>query len=165
VTYEHSGKPITEAQRALIDTIRCPHERAAVMLMYRGGLRVSEMLALTWNDVNDTPDTIIVKHGKGDKYREVPMHKEVREALDRMYQGNPEAYIIPFCRQTVWRWCRKYLDAGCHQLRHTVAVDIVKKSGDYRLAQQMLGHDNLSTTLNNYMKYDTGKLAGVLDSL
>ena len=58
-------------------------ETALIMLMLHTGLRISEVATLDIDDLSllDRGSELIVRHGKGDKVRHVPLNKEVRKAL------------------------------------------------------------------------------------
>ena len=62
--------------------------RALLMLLYGGGLRIQEALDLTVGDVDHARDILTVT-GKGSKERQVPYLKAVREAIDAYLQANP----------------------------------------------------------------------------
>jgi site-specific recombinase XerD len=56
--------------------------RALIAVLWRGGLRISEALALTENDVDVRRGSLLVRHGKGDKRRQVGMDEFGFEQLD-----------------------------------------------------------------------------------
>lgn len=54
-----------------------------MVILLNTGVRVQELYSLQWNDVtlSDRKGRIIIKSGKGNKYREVPLNKDAREAF------------------------------------------------------------------------------------
>ncbi len=75
-----------EQKRFLRAVERCSsvRDRAIVLLLFYTGLRISECAALTMGDVrlSSRKGRVIVRMGKGNTYREVPLNAEVRTALD-----------------------------------------------------------------------------------
>jgi site-specific recombinase XerD len=117
--------------------------RGLIVVMWRAGLRVSEALALTESDLDEARGAILVRHGKGDKRREVGMDQwgwELLRPLARLPRPDPVGPL--FCvidgrirgrpltttsvRQQLRRTAAK---AGVrrrfapHQLRHAHAVE------------------------------------------
>jgi integrase/recombinase XerD len=141
-------------------------DRAMLEIMYGSGLRVSELVNLTYGQVN-TQQGLIRITGKGNKERLVPMGEE---ALDWLGQYTVEARhsllgnvhcdaLFPssraqfMTRQTFWHRIKKYAQiAGIskhlspHTLRHAFATHLLNHGADLRVVQLLLGHSNLSTT-------------------
>jgi len=139
--------------------------RALIAVLYRGGLRVSEALALERRDLNAVAGTITVRHGKGDRARTVGMDPAafalVERWLDvRRSRGLGRTSLV-FCtldgrpvqasyvRALLPRLARK---AGidkrvhAHGLRHTCAAELAVEGTPVPLIQQQLGHASLHTT-------------------
>ena len=129
-----------------------------ILLMYRGGLRVSEVTGLKPSQINWT-DGQVRALGKGNKERVVPLEGWVIDALREWKLKKPESKNF-FCtldggdvsRQYVnsmlERYCRR---AGIdkinpHMLRHTYATDLLAEGYNLREIQQVLGHSSISTT-------------------
>jgi len=125
------------------------------------GARVSELINLNVGDVYNK-DTINII-GKGKKEREIPIHKNVKEALN-LYLNEYKDYnsTSPLLvsksynrigARTVQRLTKKYCNyAGInkevtpHKLRHTFATMFFSKTKDLRTLQELLGHESLATT-------------------
>jgi site-specific recombinase XerD len=83
-----------EQKRFLRAVERCSsvRDRAIALLLFYTGLRISECAALTADDVrlSSRKGLVIVRMGKGNTYREVPLNAEVRTALDAWLQQRKE---------------------------------------------------------------------------
>lgn len=139
--------------------------RALIAVLYRGGLRVSEALALERRDLNPAAGTLTVRHGKGDRARTVGMDPAafalVERWLDVRRQRGLSRPSVVFCtlagrplqasyiRALLPRLARK---AGiekrvhAHGLRHTCAAELAVEGTPVPLIQQQLGHASLHTT-------------------
>ena len=139
--------------------------KAMLELMYGTGLRVSELVSLTLNDI-DTTNSIIRIMGKGSKEREIPigeysiyylnMYLEVRGS---MLKGKDDNKLIlnnhgrGMTRQGFFKNLKKILkekglntDISPHTLRHSFATHLLNRGADLRSIQEMLGHSDISTT-------------------
>jgi integrase/recombinase XerC len=153
-------------------------DRAILELLYSSGLRVSELVGLNVNQLDQ--DLGIVKvMGKGRKERIVPVGKEAMEALkaylkDREDLGGEVPLFVNRRRgrlttRSVGRLVDKYSKRSGvfrkispHSLRHTFATHLLDAGADIREIQEMLGHASLSTT-QRYTHVSLGKLMEVYD--
>jgi integrase/recombinase XerD len=141
-------------------------DRMILEVMYGTGLRASEMVNLKLTDL-DSKDGIIRITGKGSKTRIVPLHKEGWSWIKK-YLSKPRTHLISsgvnpylvvkkgkrsFTRQDLWKVLKKYSDwAGLkknvypHVLRHSFATHLLEGGADLRVLQELLGHEDLSTT-------------------
>jgi integrase/recombinase XerD len=76
-------------------------DRALLETMYSSGLRVGEAVALNWDDIDRETGMVMVRHGKGDKARLVPIGEPAVAALDRWHQlarqgGSRKAVFLNF---------------------------------------------------------------------
>ena len=140
---------------------------AMLELLYATGLRVSELVKLSVNDVNLSAGYLVAL-GKGRKERMVPVGTRAREALQGYLAGARAAllkgrtsralFVTPrgggMTRQGFWKLLRRYaLAAGIqkpglspHKLRHSFATHLLERGADLRAVQKMLGHAELATT-------------------
>ncbi len=139
-------------------------DRVLVLLGAHGGLRASEMLGLTWADVNMTTKEIVVAHGKGDKRRTVVMSKGLRHALTAVTQGFQEEYVLPYrTRQAAWYRIKRLAEEagvaerGLHSLRHTAGTRLYGETHDLLQVAAQLGHTHVSTS-QTYAKRDRSTL-------
>ena len=134
--------------------------------MWHAGLRISETLALTESDLDADRGAILVRHGKGDKRREVGMDQWGWELLrpwlayrvqirvgalfcfiDGRTRGRPltTTSVRQQLRRTAARAGVRRRFAG-HQLRHAHAVEMAREDVPLNVIQRQLGHDNLGIT-------------------
>jgi integrase/recombinase XerD len=155
-------------------------DRAMLELFYSSGIRLSELTGATLPNLN-LPDRIIRVTGKGNKKRIVPVNHTACGAI-KDYLGTkrsklagnnlaPEIFLSrrgPISNQMVWITIQEIASlAGItrrvwpHLLRHTMATDLLKGGADLRVIQEILGHENLSTT-QNYTHLDVEHLSKVV---
>ncbi|OLU13954.1 site-specific tyrosine recombinase XerD [Pseudomonas sp. PA1(2017)] len=141
-------------------------DRAMLEVLYACGLRVSELVGLTLEQVNLRQGVLRV-FGKGSKERLVPMGEEAigwverycREARPALLAGRPADVLFPslrgeqMTRQTFWHRIKHQAQvAGIskslspHTLRHAFATHLLNHGADLRVVQMLLGHSDLSTT-------------------
>ena len=149
---------------------------ALVSLLYGGGLRIGEALALNRGDF-PIGDTLSIT-GKGNKQRIVPILPAVRAAIDDYlarcpYRGSPDTPLFLGARgkrlqagvaQRAMRLARGWLNlpetATPHALRHSFATHLLAGGGDLRAIQELLGHASLATT-QRYTSVDAERLMDV----
>ena len=140
--------------------------RALVVLLWRAGLRISEALDLTESDLDRSRGGVLVRHGKGDKRREVGMDAWAWDQLapwldarlglpvgallcviEGPTQGRPwssaaaRATLRDLAAQAGVR--RRFAP---HQLRHAHAVEMAREGVALNVIQRQLGHANLGVT-------------------
>lgn len=142
-------------------------DKAMLELLYATGLRVSELVSLTTENMSLRQGVVRII-GKGDKERLVPMGEEAiywiqeffqqaRPILLNHEQSNvvfPSKRGVQMTRQTFWHRIKHYAQlAGIesdklspHVLRHAFATHLVNHGADLRVVQMLLGHSDLSTT-------------------
>jgi integrase/recombinase XerD len=135
-------------------------DHAILELLYAGGLRVGEIVALREEDVHLDQARAQVR-GKSDKERIVPLGRSAVEALERyMKLGRPglvkagvqRALFLSvrgnaLTRQWVWEMVRSTNKfASPHKLRHSCATHMVEHGADLRSVQTLLGHADIATT-------------------
>lgn len=146
---------------AYVDHLANARDRAMVELLYGCGLRVSELAAFKQSDYFPKLGMIRVG-GKGDKDRVVPIHRRAIEAVDAYLSGprkgssSPVVLLTrpgrPMSRQAIWAALRALcVKANIkliypHILRHTFASHMLSGGADLRSIQDMLGHENVTTT-------------------
>ena len=135
-------------------------DKAIIELIYATGVRVSEACNVKIVDVTD--DYIKVK-GKGNKERMVPIGKKAIEAIDYYLKNfrkeNVSEYLFlstkgkKISRIVVWNRIKFYAkkanilkSISPHTLRHCFATHLLENGADLRVIQQMLGHEDISTT-------------------
>jgi site-specific recombinase XerD len=140
--------------------------RAMIVMLWRGGLRVTEALALSERDLDPQRGSVLVRCGKGGRRREVGMDGWAWQNLRPWLSERVEMPVGPlFCvidGPTCGRpWSaaavrgefrRHAAEAGVrrrfapHQLRHAHAVELAREGVSLNVIQRQLGHANLGTT-------------------
>ena len=141
-------------------------DRAMLELLYSCGLRVSELINLSYHNIN-LKDEFIRIHGKGNKERLLPMGEIAIDYLTKyelnsrptlLKNGQNDSYFLSnrgmaMSRQNFFYIIKDYaLKAGIdkplspHSLRHAFATHLVQKGADLRSVQLMLGHSDISST-------------------
>lgn len=140
--------------------------RALIVVLWRARLRIQEALALTETDLGERRGSVLIRHGKNDKRREVGMSAWAWSALAPWIADRTGLPVGPlFCviagptRGRAWSasavrldLARVARDAGVrrrfapHQLRHAHAVELLHEGIPLPLIQRQLGHSYLSMT-------------------
>ncbi len=142
-------------------------DKAMLETLYATGLRVSELVALTFAQLNLSAGFVRI-FGKGSKERLVPLgdyardylERYLREARPRLLGERPDTpYVFlnrhgkPLTRQRFWQIIKEYArkvgietEISPHVLRHSFATHLLERGADLRAVQMMLGHASLSTT-------------------
>ena len=146
--------------RRVIGLIRCPAVRMCATLMYSCGLRISEALGLEVRDIDSARMVVIVRAGKGNKDRHVPLPQRTLELLRdywRAYRPHTCLLVTKEGRPLNHDRVRYYLKRAvkrsgtgkrisCHTLRHSYATNLMEQGLDVRVIQTLLGHRSLKTT-------------------
>ncbi|NOH32599.1 site-specific tyrosine recombinase XerD [Vibrio chagasii] len=142
-------------------------DKAMLELLYATGLRVTELVSLTMENISLRQGVVRVI-GKGGKERLVPMGENAVDWIESFIeQGRPQLLgenssdvVFPskrakqMTRQTFWYRIKHYaVVAGIdtellspHVLRHAFATHLLNYGADLRVVQMLLGHSDLSTT-------------------
>ena len=153
--------------------------KAILELLYSSGLRISELTSLELSNI-DLDECLVRVMGKGSKERIVPLGDYAIEALKEyiyfyrpMLNKNNSSYIFLnnrggiLSRQFIFKVIKEECikkgirkNVSPHTLRHTFATHLLKNGADLRIIQELLGHENLSTTqiythlTNDKLKHD-----------
>lgn len=141
-------------------------DRTMLELLYAAGLRVSELVAMTFQQINFRQGCVRIS-GKGEKERLVPVGEEALSWLERYLAGARQDILgnkrsdfvfvtargTGMTRQAFWHIIKRYAaQAGInkplspHTLRHAFATHLLNHGADLRVVQMLLGHADLSTT-------------------
>jgi len=141
-------------------------DRAMLELLYSCGLRVSELINLSFHNINLKEEFIRI-HGKGNKERVLPMGEMAIDYLMKyetnarpvlLKNGQSDSYFLSnrgssMSRQNFFYIIKAYANQvgidkplSPHSLRHAFATHLVQKGADLRSVQLMLGHSDISST-------------------
>lgn len=166
-----------EEMRTLLDTAASIGDREYLLMavMAYTGVRVSELCAITVHDIDFSNRTLLVRDGKGGTDRIVVLPTHLVERLKQylssaksefLFPGGDEGHISP---RTVQRIVSRVArDAQItrkitpHIIRHTFATTILRKGGDIRFIQALLGHRSVATT-QIYTHLDDASLRSMYD--
>jgi integrase/recombinase XerD len=156
-----------EEELRFLDQAYAQGGRVGLMLqtLLETGARASELVQLRIEDVSLAERVITIRHGKGDKRREMPIRRELAQLLrlhigsrragplftSRQRGSGPMPHVLT--RQRVGQIVRAVaVGAGIskrvypHLLRHTVATRLLALGMDITDLQRFLGHESISTT-------------------
>ena len=153
-------------------------DRALLELFYSSGLRLSELCALRWRDLQ-LAEGLVTVLGKGGRQRSVPVGSHARRALLEWRQSTgagSDAFVFPgrgggpISQRAVQVRIRQlaarqglFKHVHPHMLRHSFASHVLESSGDLRGVQELLGHADIATT-QIYTHLDFQHLAKVYDA-
>jgi len=176
-TKRHERRPIEFLNREEIDALLAVtdasswigrRDRAMLLLSVQTGLRVSELIGLSCQDIALGTGAHVHCQGKGRKHRCTPLRPETAKMLDawlRQRRGNPEDPLFPstrggkLSRDAIERLITKYTEAAArtcaslkrkkvspHVLRHAAAMDLLQNGVDRSVIALWLGHESPETT-------------------
>lgn len=170
------SKLLTPAEILAIIEAAKPDREAYLFarLLYTTGARVSEAVGLRWRDLTplDTAGEVIL-HGKGDKWRQVPVssmlwddlveHRGISADADAIFQTIPDRHVAARLIAKLARAARIDKTVTPHSLRHACASHLLERGANVAAVRDQLGHSSLSTT-NLYAHVSPGcKLADLLE--
>jgi integrase/recombinase XerD len=142
-------------------------DRAMMEVLYSTGIRRAELTSLRRCDINGERGTLTVRLGKGKKDRVVPIGERALAWLDRYLEDvrpdlvvSPDGDVVfltaagrPLDPARLTHLMSRYVrraelgkPGACHIFRHTMATLMLERGADIRVIQEILGHEELSTT-------------------
>ena len=148
------------------------------------GLRIGEICALSWEDIDLSNGLLYVRHtlsrvlceenGKRrtvliidqpktqSSLRKIPINSDLLRILNEMYPKAESRYVVSNQASFVsprtyeYRYCKILQESGIHHinyhaLRHTFATRCIEVGVDIKSLSEILGHSNVSITLNTYV--------------
>lgn len=148
-----------------LNTVYDYRNKAMLELMYGTGLRVSELISLTFQNI-DFENAVIRCYGKGSKERIVPIGEYAMEYLTKYIEQRPfllkhgpnDSLFLnnhgkAMTRQGFFKNLKSILEEknisskiSPHTLRHSFATHMLEGGADLRTIQELLGHSDVSTT-------------------
>ena len=137
------------------------------MAQLRTGMRLGELRALRWDDVDLVAGRIVVRYSawedivgtpKTDSTREIPLSDDARKALK--LHRRPGVLLVfcdkkgemqprDVCNWPLWRACRRagLRQIGWHVLRHSFASQLIMRGRSLKEVQELLGHTSITMTM------------------
>ena len=146
-----------------VNTLKGCRDKAMFETLYATGIRVSELVSLTVDDINLATGLIICRSGNE---RTIPIYETAIKAISRYLSFSrptmaKESEVTLFVntsggkmsRQGFWKLMKSYLekanineDVTPKVLRHSFAAHLLENGADLRSLQQMLGHTDIAST-------------------
>ena len=162
-----------------ISTAKGLRDRAMLELIYATGIRATELVELSLDDINLKHGFLCTKEEESHKSRLVPIGSKAKQVLQEYLEQGREAlahdsvtalfvnrFGQPMTRQGFWKLVKFYANkAGIEKaitpqmLRHTFAIHLVEHGADLYSVQELLGHSDISST----QIYNSQKGRKVLD--
>ncbi len=142
-------------------------DRAILETLYSTGIRRAELINLKFDDIDFNQGTVMIRQGKGNKDRVVPISgcalkwidKYLVEVRPELVSGMDERFLYlsklsePFTPARLTQLVRGYIKSAsikktgsCHLFRHTMATLMLERGADLRFIQEILGHANMNST-------------------
>lgn len=146
---------------AFLNAIKNTRYQAIAMVLYGAGLRLNEALVLEVNDIDGERGVLRVRHGKGNKAREVMLSAELYQWLRQYWLRHrpPQPYLFTskagkfpqpqtvrdaFIKAAQAAFIKKHVTP--HVLRHTFATHLLEQGTDVHVLAALLGHSSVTTT-------------------
>ncbi len=163
---------LTQAEIRELYELANDFERTWLGLCYGCGLRVMELRDLDINDIQLSEGVVVVRHGKGNKKRLIPMTLKIIENLRVHLQKRRKMQIEPptealflhikggrMMHYTFNKWLKRLImrsenealkarvnQIGIHCLRHSIATHLIENGVKMEQVKEFLGHSHLETT-------------------
>ncbi|MDX1941951.1 MAG: tyrosine-type recombinase/integrase [Saprospiraceae bacterium] len=152
---------ITQVEQ-LFSTLENLKHKTMLYLAYSAGLRVSEVVHLKIKDIHSERMVIHIKGAKGKKDRTVPLSEGILALLRKYYTTyQPKDWLFegqykdcPYSARSLQQVFHRAKEAAnikqpvtFHSLRHSYATHLHEAGTDIKLIQELLGHNDLKTTL------------------
>jgi site-specific recombinase XerD len=146
--------------KKLIEVTHNLKHKSIIMLLYSGGLRLSEVINLKITDIDSNSMTITIRQAKGKKDRQVMLSEHFLICLRQYYiQYKPSYYLfegqnsIQYSGRSIQQIVKESAikseikkTVSPHVLRHSFATHLLEAGTDIRYIQELLGHNHVKTT-------------------
>jgi len=156
-------------------------DKLIISMLFYTGIRRAELLALSWNDLNLDNSTLIVRNGKGNKDRIIPLHRALQPLIEeylniRLPLKNNALFIGKYGKRlgknSFASMLKTHLEASglskkgysAHSFRHSFATHLIESGVDLFKVQRLLGHESLDTT-KIYINFNSSQMAKAIDRL
>ncbi|HAU39990.1 MAG: integrase/recombinase, integrase/recombinase XerD [Candidatus Peregrinibacteria bacterium GW2011_GWF2_43_17] len=179
----------TEAKKILYTAFTCDwrydfertRNHAMMATFLYAGLRLNELINLEITDINSNADNMLIRCGKGNKDRNVPVYYKLSRILknylkERDKKNNNGPYVFQGIKgdkklreKDVWRVCKRIgkeigIQFTPHQLRHTFGSISVEQGLDIVKLKEIMGHSEITSTMI-YLKMSSKNLKDSLNNI
>lgn len=173
----------SEEIQLLLSTVKHEIGNVVVRTLAYTGMRISECLALTMNDIDFREKRVYVRNGKGNKPRTIPLSQDLEPYL-LQYKNGPRSFIQNsdtfFATQKTGSISAVYInrllktavaelgwtkDVSCHTLRHSFASKLVKNGTGLPTVAALLGHADFRTVTAVYIHIEESELQDAVNQL
>jgi integrase/recombinase XerD len=147
--------------KKMLGTIDNQKHELLLKMTYGMGLRVSELVNLKITDIDSKRMQVLISQSKGKKDRYVNLPESVLDLLRKYYlQYKPKYYLFEgqyggqYSVRSVQAVFKKAMQKakinkkiGVHSLRHSYATHLIEQGTDIRFVQELLGHNDIKTTM------------------
>jgi site-specific recombinase XerD len=156
-------------------------DKLIISMLFYTGIRRAELLNLDWNDFNLEKNTLLIRSGKGNKDRIIPIHRNLLPLIDTYLNHRlPLKNNALFIGEAGKRLCIKSFTNiltmflrlsglskkgySAHSFRHSFATHLIESGADIFKVQRLLGHQSLDTT-KIYINFNNSQLAKAIEKL
>jgi len=146
--------------RKILEAATNLKHKAILTTIYSCGLRLNELINLELSDIRSEEQVILVRQGKGNKDRTVQLPIQLLKLLRAYFlEYKPKMYLfegqyggkyaprsVQLLLKNVMQKAQIHTQGSVHTLRHSYATHLLIAGVDIRSIQELLGHNNLSTT-------------------
>ncbi len=168
VLYKEQVQEILKQNKLRTDELM-PRDQAILSILYYSGIRASELVNLTMQDVSLKSRLIRIESGKGNKERIVPISNECRDDIDLYLKvcrpmllaktkDQPVSLILnnsgskltvrglEYILDSIEQKTGVFVNLHPHILRHSFATHLLEAGADLRVIQELLGHESINAT-------------------
>ncbi|MGS0747398.1 tyrosine-type recombinase/integrase [Halpernia sp. GG3] len=168
----------TEEIKRILEVTKNLKHNTILKLIYGMGLRVSEIINLKINDIDSVSMRVLIERAKGKKDRYVNLPESILGQLRGYFRSyRPKEYLFEgqyggqYTARSVQQFFSESLvkanitkKQGVHSLRHSFATHLLENGTDIRFIQELLGHNDIKTTLL-YTKVSDQSLRKIISPL
>ncbi len=150
-----------EEIRKILNSCENVKHKAILTTIYSCGLRLSELINLKIYDVKSDTNLLLIRQSKGNKDRMVSLPDKLILLLREYYiEYKPKTYLFEgiggkqYSERSVQLILKKAIkqvkigtNGSVHTLRHSFATHLIKSGIDIRVVQELLGHNDIRTTM------------------
>jgi site-specific recombinase XerD len=165
--------PLAELRESLLAVCGNDRDRLLVLLLSYTGMRACEAARLTWGDISEDYSRLKV-HGKGDKWRYIPINTKLKKVLAPLRNGHPKVIAqinnphmgvnAQFVSVRIRELAKKagLRGIGSHSFRRALITDLVSKTANIKPISKIAGHSNVTTTAR-YMGFSFATRSEIME--